>query len=171
MEAREPLAQAELTTELIERALPSGRKLVVRSASTGDEVEIRAANGELDLRITLTDAGPVVSLRGARLEVDSPDVAIRCNTFDVEARSSVRVASEGSVRLQGEELRAETTGNIHLNGAFILLNCTDDAATNPETLLTQVADATMAAEAARPADAHACGDEHGSTENSGHGGT
>ena len=65
MEAREPLAQAELTTELIERALPSGRKLVVRSASTGDEVEIRAANGELDLRITLTDAGPVVSLRGA----------------------------------------------------------------------------------------------------------
>ena len=110
--------------EIVERRLPSGRSLVLRMDGAGEEIEIRSARGELDVRITLTDAGPVVSLRGARLEVESPDVAFRCNTFDVQAAGAVSLASEREVRVTADEVRMETAHDIHLNGAFIRLNCT-----------------------------------------------
>ena len=38
-----------------------------------EELEIRTAEGELEVRITLTEAGPLIQLRGARLEFESPD--------------------------------------------------------------------------------------------------
>jgi hypothetical protein len=110
----------------LERRLPSGRSLVLRTDAGGEEIEIRSARGEVDLKITLTDAGPVVSLRGARLEIDSPDVAFRCRNFDVEATGDLSLRSQREVRILGDELRARTEHDIHLNGAYVRINCTDD---------------------------------------------
>jgi hypothetical protein len=106
----------------MERALPSGRKLALRIGSAGEEIEIRSPAGDIEVRIELTDAGPVVSLRGARLELDAADVAIRCHDFDVEASG---------------EIRAQTAGDIHLNGAFIRLNCTPEGEAAAQVLLAQ----------------------------------
>lgn len=116
--------------DLLERALPSGRSLVLRVGSAGEEVEIRSAAGDVDLRITLTDAGPVVSLRGARLEIDSLDLAVRCRDLDVQAT--------GEVSLEADELRAETRRDIHLNGAFVRLNCTPQAEAEAQALLARL---------------------------------
>src|SRR5689334_9807832 len=102
-------------SEIVQRVLPSGRTMVLRIGSGGEDIEVRSAAGDLDLRITLTGAGPVVSLRGARVEVDAADVAVRCRDFDVQA--------SGEVRFGAQELRAETKRDIHLNGEFIRLNC------------------------------------------------
>ena len=63
-------------------------------------------------------------MRGARIEVESPEVAFRCQTFDVQASGNVRLASEQEVRIEADELRAQTKRDVHLNGAFIRLNCT-----------------------------------------------
>jgi hypothetical protein len=142
-----PPAQPEIVDGVVERVLPSGRKLVLRIGSAGEDIEIRSAGGDLDLRITLTDAGPVVSLRGARIEVDTADVAVRCRDFDVQASGTVRLASEREVRFEGDELRAETKRDIHLNGTFIRLNCTADGDAEAQALLAQMA-AQQAAQAA-----------------------
>jgi hypothetical protein len=142
---------AELPADVIERRLPSGRSLVLRIDGAGEEIEIRSARGELDLRITLTDAGPVVSLRGARLEVESPDVAFRCRTFDVQATEALTLASEREVRVVADEVRMETQRDIHLNGAFIRLNC--DASGGPSAdEIVAAAMAGVAAGAAAPHD-------------------
>jgi hypothetical protein len=111
---------------VLERRLPSGRSLVLRTDPAGEEIEIRGARGELDLRIVLTDTGPVVMLQGARLEVESPDVAFRCRTFAVKTSGDLRLESEAQVRIDADELVAKTEHDIKLNGAYIRLNCTPD---------------------------------------------
>ena len=111
----------------LERQLPSGRSLVLRTDPAGEELEIRSRRGEVEVRIVLTDAGPVVTLRGGRLELDAPAVSVRCETFAVQASSEVSLTSQGAVRIAADELHARTAQDIHLNGAFIRLNCTPDA--------------------------------------------
>jgi hypothetical protein len=103
----------------IERRLPSGRSLVLRAGPFQEEIEIRSQQGDIDLVITLTEAGPVVLLRSARLDVDSPEIALRCRRFSVSAAEEVR--------LEADEVRVQTEHDIHLNGAFVRLNCTPDA--------------------------------------------
>jgi hypothetical protein len=125
----------------MEHALPRGRTLVLRIGSAGEDIEIRSAAGEIELRIALTDAGPVVSLRGARVEVDAADVAFRCRDFDVQASGAARLASAGEMRLEAGEIRAETKHDIHLNGAFIRLNCTPDSEAEAQALLAKARDA------------------------------
>jgi len=119
-------AGEEATEPVFERRLASGGSLQLRTSAEGEELELRSARGDLDLRIVLTAAGPVVSLRCARLEVESPEVAFRCDTFDVHAKGDVRLASEREVSITADELRAKTERDIHLNGAYVRLNCTPD---------------------------------------------
>jgi hypothetical protein len=142
------IAEARVEESVVERRLPSGRSLVVRVDGAGEEIEIRDARGEMDVRITLTDAGPVIAVRGARLELDSPDVAVRCRTFDVHATEALTLSSDREVRIQADEVRAETKQDIHLNGAFIRLNCTADAEP-PEAIFARMA--ALAAAAGVPA--------------------
>ncbi|MFO0880186.1 MAG: hypothetical protein U0840_22790 [Gemmataceae bacterium] len=98
----------KLQAESREHPLPSGRSVVIRQAGEAEEVLIRSSEGEVEVRITLTEAGPVVRLRAARLELEAADqVDIRCEKFNVEAR----------------EVRMKTEEDIHLNAATIRLNC------------------------------------------------
>ncbi len=122
-----PSSQPTGDDHLLERRLPSGRVLTLRTDAAGEEIEIRSARGELDVRIVLGDTAPVVTLRGARLEVESPDVAFRCRNFDVKTSGDLTLSSERGVRIEADELRAKTEHDIHMNGAYIRLNCTDEA--------------------------------------------
>lgn len=115
----------------LERQLPSGRALVLRTDPAGEEIEIRSPRGEVEVKIVLTDAGPVVTLRGGRLELDAPAVAVRCQSFAVQAEQDVHLAAQGGVHIAGEELRARTAQDIHLNGAYIRLNCTPETPNQP----------------------------------------
>lgn len=98
------------------RQLPSGRSVVVRVHDSKEELEVRSPGGEVEIRIVLTETGPVVSLRGARLELESAEtVAVKCRSFEVNASEGVAIA--------GHEMRVKTEDDIHLNGKIIRLNC------------------------------------------------
>jgi hypothetical protein len=106
------------------RRLPSGRSIVVKVAGDGEELEIRDAEGQLELSVSLTAEGPVVRLRGGRLELDAADtVALRCRRFELQTSESTELLSSGAVRITGQELRVKTEDDIHLNGQVIRLNC------------------------------------------------
>src|SRR5947209_4642880 len=86
-----------------DKLLPSGRSVRVRVAGGTEELEVRSAQGEVEVRIVLTDAGPVVHLRAARLEMEAAEtVAVRCRRFEVEATDAVAVASGGDVVVRGK---------------------------------------------------------------------
>ena len=135
---------------MMERTLPSGRSLAIRTGGAGEEIEIRSRAGDLEVRIALTDAGPVVSLRAARLDVDAADVAFRCRDFDVQASGVARIASAGELKLEATEIRAQTERDIHLNGAFIRLNCTAVGEAEAQALLAKAYAAAEEAVATSP---------------------
>lgn len=138
-------------TELLPlRTLSSGRTVLLRTSDGGEQLEIRSPDGDVEVSIALTSAGPVVTLRGARLELESTGrVGVSCETFDVHARGGIALRSEKTLRIDAGELRAKTEEDIHLNGAFIRLNCT------PESAPAAAAEETAAA--ATPC---ACGHPH-----------
>jgi hypothetical protein len=107
-----------------ERRLPSGRSVVVKLEGGREELEIRSPQGKVEVRITLTENGPVVSLRGARLEMEAADmVAVRCRRFEVQTTEGTDLTSSGDVQITGRELKVKTENDIHMNGEVIRLNC------------------------------------------------
>jgi hypothetical protein len=107
-----------------ERLLPSGRSVVLKVTSAGEELEVRSPGGAVEVRITLSESGPVVHLSGARLELEAPDtVALHCRRLEVNTEESTHLNSAGGLQLTGQEMRVQTKGDIHLNGDVIRLNC------------------------------------------------
>ncbi len=107
-----------------ERPLPSGRSVVIRVTGAAEELEVRSPGGAVEVRITLTDQGPVVRLSGARLELEAADnIALHCRRLEVNTTESTHLHSAGSLQLSGQEMRVQTTGDIHMNGDVIRLNC------------------------------------------------
>jgi len=103
MAVSEPLRPA--ATEV---ALPRDRTLVLVPSAREDLVEIRAGDGTLELRIRLTEDGPVLELDSVRMTLRaSESVAIETADFSVSASGEIAIASEGDVRVTGE--------TIHLN--------------------------------------------------------
>ena len=102
MSAPEPIRE-----DARELDLRGGRTLAVIPGGPDDLVEIHGAGG-LELRIRLTDAGPVLEMESVRLSLRSADaVEIDTRDFTVNATGEVGIAAEGDVRVTGEI--------IHLN--------------------------------------------------------
>lgn len=122
-----PCSQAALPADTLpegkERRLPSGRSVVVKLEQGQEALEVRSPDGAVEVRITLTDAGPVVSLRGGRLEIDSPDtIALNCRNLELSAQGGARLHSGGAVQVTGQEMSVRTDGDIRMEGAIIRLN-------------------------------------------------
>jgi hypothetical protein len=107
--------------------LPSGRSVSFVAEGGREELVVRSARGQMELKITLTKDGPVLSLSGARLEINSTDaVSVNCRAFEVNASEGVRLRAAGDVAIAAEgEMRAKTGGKIHLDGEMVNLNCGD----------------------------------------------
>jgi hypothetical protein len=98
----------------------SGRRVVFDLSGSQGEIEVRGAGGELELRIRLTAEGPVLSVSAARIELNAVDaVAVRCGSFEVDARDGARITSEGPMELA-------STGDMRIDGERLLLNCDPD---------------------------------------------
>lgn len=105
-------------------ALDRGRRLeVVPEGEAGQVVEIRAEDGQLELRIVLTEAGPVLQLDAVKLALRADDLAIDCKRLAVNASEGAAVASGNDLTLEAEgELRTNSTGDTRVVGKCIYLN-------------------------------------------------
>lgn len=117
------IAASEPELSCADRVLPSGRSVLVKIAEGREELEVRSPSGDVEVRVTLTADGPVVTLRGARLELESPDtIAVNCRRLEVSTAEATSLTSGGTTRIDSTEVRMTTTEDIHMNGAFIRLN-------------------------------------------------
>ncbi len=97
------------TTALVPHSvvLPSGRAIEVLSEPDADVLRFRAPNGECVLTIHLTDAGPVVRVAAAALEVSVPKrLSLDCEEFHLHA-------SGGAFIDVGGDLRERVGGSVH----------------------------------------------------------
>ena len=106
--------------------LPSGRSIECQDAEAGGElVTIRGRNGQVELEVRLTEAGPVLRFDAAQLELRSTG-AIRaiCDRFEVEAAGAVSmVARVVDIRATRGDVRVQANDDVKLNGERIKLNC------------------------------------------------
>lgn len=108
-------AQPE-ATEPREVYLRDGRKLVVGEEGGDQLVEIRAASGQVEVRIALTDAGPVLRMDAVKLQLHAQEaVEIASKRIDLRASGEIAVAGEADVKVDAK-------GEVRINGAMIYLN-------------------------------------------------
>jgi hypothetical protein len=107
--------------------LPSGRIVIVQADGGTEAIEVRSPAGQVELRIALTDQGPVLSLRGVRLEIDSTDsVAVNCRRFSLRTTESLSLDAAGDLALRsGQEMHLQSAGDTSIDGKLLKLNCKD----------------------------------------------
>jgi hypothetical protein len=130
------------STRRLAAPLAGGRTLTVTSDDRRVELVIsNAQHAELALEIRVEASGPVVSLRGASIEVrDSKRIALSCDEFVVQARDRIALETEGTLtqRSGGDTrilardvaveaspgaVRLKANDDVQLLGELVLLNC------------------------------------------------
>jgi NADH dehydrogenase FAD-containing subunit len=103
------------------RYLKDGRTMTVEN---DDTVEIRSAGGMLEVRILLTEAGPVLQMESARLSLKATEsVEIEGKRVDIRATEAVTMASEGKLEIKSkDEMRVEGESDVRVVGKMIWLN-------------------------------------------------
>lgn len=119
-------AAATEATELETRQLylRDGRTLSVSGQGSEELVEIHASSGQLELRIKLTETGPVLQMESVRLSLKAAEaVEVETKQFTVKAAESATIESGGDLRLAGEaDVRVDANGEVHVKGKMIYLN-------------------------------------------------
>jgi hypothetical protein len=115
-------ATEEVTDER-EVYLRDGRKLVVSDQGTDQLVEIRNESGMLEVRIRLTDEGPVLQMESARLSLKASE-AVQIESKRVEIRGTEKLElSGGEVQVAAEEdVKVNADGEVKVVGTMIYLN-------------------------------------------------
>ncbi len=104
--------------------LRDGRTLVIKDAGSDQLVEIRAESGMVELRIRLTEQGPILQMEAVRLQlkaseavqIESPRVEIKGSEQLALHGGEVSVEAEKDVRVEGKE------GDVRVIGTKIFLN-------------------------------------------------
>jgi hypothetical protein len=106
----------EETSEARELYLRDGRTLSVSHSGSDELVEIRSSSGMVEVRIKLTEAGPVLQMEAVKLQLKATEsVDVEARRFNVRTEESIRLETKGTADLEAE-------GEIHINGEKIWLN-------------------------------------------------
>lgn len=108
--------QAEEASDRREVYLRDGRTLSVEDSATGELVEIRSSSGQVEVRIRLTEDGPVLQMESARLQLRASEaVEIAARRVDIKATETLALTSDNDVKVDAE-------GEVRVNGKMIYLN-------------------------------------------------
>jgi hypothetical protein len=103
--------------------LRDGRRLTVAAEGADQLVEIRGTGGMLELRIRLTEQGPVLQMDAVRLQLKASE-AVEIASPRVEIKASEALALAGKqVTVEGEEdVKVDAKGEVRVTGTRIYLN-------------------------------------------------
>jgi len=124
---KEKLQQHEETTETAtderEVYLRDGRKLVLGEKGNDQMVEIRNESGMLEVRIVLTEQGPVLQMESARLSLKAAEsVEIESKRVEIKGTENLEL-NGGEVQVKGEkDVKVNADGEVRVVGKMIYLN-------------------------------------------------
>ncbi len=120
----EVAAEATDSVETRQLYLRDGRTLTVSGRGAEELVEIHASSGMLELRIKMTEQGPVLQMESVRLSLKAAEsVDVEAKQFNVKTEEGVNVTSKGDIKLTGEaDVRVDANGEVRINGKMIYLN-------------------------------------------------
>lgn len=117
----------EANDGIAELPLTGGRTLAVICNDAGEEIQLCAPDGEVEIRIAVTENGPVLRIRAARLEVEgAEDVQFSCQRFAVHTTEVTHLTSDGQLRLRSEEqVLIRAAEELDLKGRPVRTNVKD----------------------------------------------
>ncbi len=108
--------ETEEQGESRELYLSEGRTLRVSKEGSEDLVEIRSSSGLVEVRIKLTEAGPVLAMEAVKLQLKaSESVEVEARRFHVSTEEKVTIETKGELDLVSEE-------EMRIRGKKIWLN-------------------------------------------------
>ncbi|EYF08692.1 hypothetical protein [Chondromyces apiculatus] len=122
-----------------------GREMVLRSGYAVDVVDggghevlrLRAPDGRICLKISLSPSGPEVELSSVGLSIVSDgDVRVACDRFEVAAKSGLTLATGGSLHARAEgDLETEAFAQRHrARSGDVALVANDDVTLDGERI-------------------------------------
>jgi hypothetical protein len=108
--------ETEETSDRREIYLREGRTLTVEHAGRDELVEIRSSSGLVELRIRLTEEGPVLQMESARLQLKATEaIELESKRVEIRATETVQLSSDNEIKVDAE-------GEVRVNGKMIFLN-------------------------------------------------
>jgi hypothetical protein len=106
----------EETSESRELYLREGRTLTVSHQGGEELVEIRSSSGMVEVRIKLTDAGPVLAMEAVKLQLKATEaVEVEAKSFHVVTEDAITLETKGEARVTAD-------GEVIVRGKKIWLN-------------------------------------------------
>lgn len=104
--------------------LASGRQVLITSNEKDDRIDILANEGDITMTVRLTDAGPVISMQGARLEIKSTEtLTLDANKIKIKAGEKAAIESNGTLNIDAaDEMEIKSDQDVHVKGKMIHLN-------------------------------------------------
>lgn len=137
-------ARAESERAGIVHPLGNGRSLALvpaadragQPAEAVEAIEIRAQSGALELRIRITDDGPVLEMEGIRLAVTAAEsIELKSRRVVVEAEEALTLASRGKADvLAHDKIRVRSSEYLALDGKLVGLR------SDEETIVRELAE-------------------------------
>jgi hypothetical protein len=93
--------------------LQRGRTLVLEPGGDDDLIEVRAPSGTVEIRLRITDDGPVLELESVRLalraarsvDVETSEFSVKADEINLSGKADVRIDADGEVVVTGEMIR------------------------------------------------------------------
>jgi hypothetical protein len=125
--AGSPKQKLETAEDTVDEArevyLKDGRKLTVSEQGGDQLVEIRSESGMVELRIKLTEEGPVLQMEAVKLQLKASE-AVEIESARVDIRGAAEIAlTGGTVAVEAEQdATVEAKGEVRVRGKMIYLN-------------------------------------------------
>jgi len=103
--------------------LRDGRTLTVAESGGDELVEIRSSSGMVELRIKLTEQGPVLQMEAVRLQLKASEaVEIESKRVEIKATEGMAIATAELEVTSEADVKVDAKGEVRINGKMIFLN-------------------------------------------------
>jgi len=104
--------------------LDSGRQIIVESTEKEELIHIVEPKGDIVMSVRMTDAGPVVTVRGVHLELKSTEtITLEAKEIKIRAEENASVKSKGSLEVDSaKKMDIHSDDEIRVDGKMIHLN-------------------------------------------------
>ena len=104
--------------------LDSGRQVQAHSNENGELIEITEENGDIILKILMTESGPVISLTGTHLKLQATEsIALQAKKISIETTEKTSLKSNGTMEIEASaDIDIKSENDIRAKGKMIFLN-------------------------------------------------
>jgi uncharacterized protein (DUF2345 family) len=104
--------------------LVSGRQIILDSTEKEELIQFVEPKGEIVMTVRMTDTGPVITVRGAHLELKSTEsITLEAKKIEMRADEEAALKSKGSLELtSAKNMDIQSNDEIRIDGKMIHLN-------------------------------------------------